>query len=114
MSIWWYGKDKDGKKSITSISIPYPIFVIVFGMIIAVVAPLLSSGKLPPQFIINTFFLCSGFLLFFISELYQFKRGIWTTWGWRDMPAIGKAFYLAGYLLMGYGAIKLLLLWEKL
>ncbi len=107
MSIWLYTKDKNNKRSLTSISIPYPLVILLLGLVFGIVAPPLISGRYPPGFLANSFIVGAGFFLLFIAKLFQFKAGIWTTWGWGNMPRIGKAYYLSGYILMVYGVIKL-------
>ncbi|MDA8141747.1 MAG: hypothetical protein M0036_24140 [Desulfobacteraceae bacterium] len=110
MSYWWYSKDKEGKRWVTSISIPYELFPFFLCLIMAIVIPPLRNGKYPPRYLGDILLLGSGFILFFSSKLYQFKTGIWISWGWRNMPLIGKIFYLCGYLLMIFGALDFLMM----
>ncbi len=109
MSIWWYSKNKNGKGTVTSISIPFPVIFVMLACIVSLFVPLMNS---PHVYYIYGKFIYSvgaGFLLFFISKLFQFKKGIWTSWGMVGMPIFGKGCYILGYALMTFGIINLII-----
>ena len=103
MSIWVYTKSKDGKRSLTSISVPYEFILLSLGLIAGIMGPALFSKDYPADFVRCAFFICCGFVLFLLAKLFQFSAGRWITWGWGGMPWLGKALYLTGYLLMVCG-----------
>jgi hypothetical protein len=98
MSIWWRGKSINGKRSLTSVSIPFPFILVLLGLFVAMIVPRLLTNDIPPSSAKYCFLVYAGFLLLFISKLFQFKIGMWTTWGCQHMPLLGKVFYLAGYV----------------
>lgn len=60
MSIWVYTKSKDGKQSLTSISVPYELILLSLGLIAGLIGPPLFSGAYPADFVRSAFFTCSG------------------------------------------------------
>ena len=81
------------------------VFILYVGSLIAVV---LQRG-IDPIFFACFYLAGIGFVFFIISKLFQFSRGVWNSWGMKEMPIIGKALYVAGYCFMVFGIGKLLL-----
>ena len=109
MSIWIYRKDKDYKKSIYSISVPFEAILIIFGIIVASIAPryIQNSSQLVPDAIA---IIMTGFVLFLISKISMFIRGIWNSWGTMNMRRPFTYLYRTGYFLMVTGLLGCLLL----
>lgn len=84
MSIWVYRKEKDGKKSIYSISIPFEAILFILGMIAALLVPGIIRN--PPKSVPDSIGITIlGFVLFLISKISLFVRGIWNRWGTKNM-----------------------------
>jgi hypothetical protein len=109
MSIWWYGKNKDGTRTVTSISVPYSLVAVFLACIVLIFAPTIFLEKPTDDIFKNVFFVGTGFVLFLISKLLQYKNGIWNSWGMKNMSLFGKLLYIFGYLFMAFGAINILL-----
>ena len=108
MSIWIYRKNKTGKKSVTTISGPLfliMVFIIYTGSLTAI---FIQKG-IDPIFFTCFYLACIGFIFFVISKILQFSRGVWNSWGMKEMPIMGKVFYVAGYCFMVFGIGKLLI-----
>ena len=108
MSIWIYRKNKTGKKSVTTISGPLfliMVFILYMGSFIAIAV----QRGIDPIFFTCLYLAGIGFVFFVISKISQFSRGVWNSWGMKEMPIIGKAFYVAGYCLMAFGIGNLFL-----
>jgi len=110
MSIWWHSKNKSGKGTVTSVSIPFPLIFVFIACVIALFVPSMYSNPYSLIYKKYLYIVGVGFLLFFISKLFQYKKGIWTSWGMVDMPTFGKVCYLLGYALMIFGIINLIIL----
>ncbi len=110
MSFWWSKKEKDGKRSIYAIDVPFQLIIMFLGLVLALFAPALIGRQLPTR-TLNAdgfYILAGGFLLLFISKLSLLKKGIWTSWGPKPMSRSYKFFYLLGYGLMVLGVIRIL------
>jgi hypothetical protein len=106
MSIWIYRKNESGKKSATSISFPFfliTFFILYVGSTIAI----LIQNEIEQVFITCFWLIGIGFILLFISKIFPFSKGIWSSWGMKEMPIIGKVFYIGGYSFMSLGIGKL-------
>jgi hypothetical protein len=103
MSFWIYQKEKNGKTSVYSVSIPFlESIIIVMALIAAILAPGYMCNS--TQFGIDSMYLSAvGFLLVLISKITLFKRGIWNSWGSKQMTTPFKSVYLSGYTLIGLG-----------
>jgi hypothetical protein len=108
MSIWIYRKNKAGKKSVTSISFPFFLVIFFIGYASSTIA-ILIQNEIDQVFITCFWFIGIGFILLFISKLFPFSRGVWSSWGMKEMLFIGKVLYIAGYSFMVFGIFKLIL-----
>ena len=73
--------------------------LIILGLIMVFLGPSLLSRP------IGSVITLSGFLLFLFSKVFLFRRGVWVSWGPKQLKTIGKWQYFAGYLLMVTGVI---------
>ena len=107
MSFWFYRK-KGNKSSIYSASIPFELILIFFGIFAAVVIPryMFNSSQMGKD---SLLLLIIGFILLFISKLSLFSKGIWNSWGTKQMNKIFKYLYRLGYGLIGIGCIGVLI-----
>jgi hypothetical protein len=104
MSIWIYRKGDDGKKSIYTVYIPFEILIVIIGVIAALLIPryVHNFQQLAIDSIIMTM---AGFILLLISKISQFKKGIWNSWGSKQMRKPFKFSYWFGYALMVLGVL---------
>ena len=108
MSIWIYSKNKAGKKSVTSIS--FPFFLVTFFIVyVGSTITILIQYEIDPVFISCFWMIGIGFTLLFISKIFPFSKGIWSSWGMKEMPILGKVIYIAGYSFMVLGISKLII-----
>ncbi|OEU50535.1 MAG: hypothetical protein BA861_03270 [Desulfobacterales bacterium S3730MH5] len=108
MSIWLYGRRQDGEGSVTSVSIPYELIMVFLAMLFAMFAPgIFFTRNIDPAYGKTIFLVAAGFLMFALAKTLQFRRGVWFCWGMKQMPLLGKLFYVAGYVFMGFGIVLL-------
>ncbi len=112
MSFWFYRKDKDGKKMLTSVSVPLPLVMPFIALFFAVFGPFLFSDDLRAKATRFTILVVIGFLSFVASKVPQFRRGEWFTWGMRYMGIGTKTLYVLGYVLMALGILGVLALYR--
>jgi len=106
MSIWYSKREKDGKKSLVGVDIPFPLIITVLGLLAAIVGTRLFNN--PSQLVIDAFYLVAfGFLLLLISKVSLFAKGIWISWGYSHMSKYFRFVYIFGYILVGIGIIIL-------
>jgi hypothetical protein len=48
MSFWLYGKKRDGKRHVYSVNVPLQIIVVLFGLMTALLLPLIASCRTHP------------------------------------------------------------------
>lgn len=109
MSIWWYGKNKNGLRTVTSISVPYSLIAVFLACILFIFAPTILFEESIWYNLQYAFPIGTGFFLFLISKILQFKNGKWNSWGMRDLSLLGKLLYIFGYLFMTFGVVNILL-----
>jgi hypothetical protein len=113
MSLWYYKKDKSGNKILWQIDIAIPFVMIVLGLLAAITTPnrpgdISFVAWLP--FILSS----AGLMLLLISKLSLFRRGIWFSFGPKQMTEGYASLYKAAYLLLGIGALLMLALLRAL
>ena len=114
MSIWIYGKNKDGKNTVTSISIPYELIIVLIGLIVSLIAPSIFSKDTHAITKESLYFMGIGFILFSIAKLSLFQKGVWISWGMHMMSLPFKLLYVFGYILMGIGAMIAIILYKTI
>jgi hypothetical protein len=108
MSIWIYRKNREGKKEIYSMSIPFGPLLILLGFLLAIIIPRLMK---PSQYLKESSFIVAvGFMLVLISKISLFRKGIWNSWGPKLMDKPYRILYKCGYVLVGIGIISCLFL----
>ncbi len=113
MSFWIHGKDKDGKAILWQVDIPIPLIVVFVGLLAALIAP--RTLQIARIMIWLPFALsAAGLALLFISKISLFRKGIWLSFGPRQMSRGYGNVYKAGYALLGLGVLLLLLTWNAL
>ena len=104
MSIWINRKNKNHKSSIYSVSIPIEFLIIFLGLLASIFATRYIFH--PEQFRDDSIvIMLLGFILFIISKISLFTKGIWNSWGTSKMKKHFKWIYRCGYLLMIIGII---------
>ncbi len=107
MSIWINRKNKNQKPSIYSVSIPVEFLIIFLGLLASVFAARYIFN--PAQFQNDSITITLlGFILFIISKISLFTKGIWNSWGSGKMKKHFKWLYRCGYFLMIFGIICML------
>jgi hypothetical protein len=89
-----------GKRQIApTLGIPVEAALVATAMALTLVALPIPSKTVP---LVDDAMLLgfSGFLLFFISKVSLFSRGVWATWGPTPMTLPFKLTYFLGYLMM--------------
>jgi hypothetical protein len=110
MSFWFYGKDKDAKRTLTSVSVAYESVIALVVALFALAAPFMRSGDLRGKTIPFAILVVAGFVSLTASKIPQFQRGEWHTWGMRYMGTGGRVLYVLGYVLMVLGILGILAL----
>jgi hypothetical protein len=105
MSIWWYGRSRNGKRSLWQID-TYPTILIFAVPVIAliIVVSLLNHPELP--FVVILF----GLACLIVSKVSLFRQGIWFSFGPGRMSKGYTTLYKVACLLMGVGVLLMLLL----
>ncbi len=107
MSFWFYRKERNNS-SAYSASIPFELILIFFGIFAVAFIPryIFDSSQMGKY---SLTLLIIGFILFSISKLSLFAKGIWNSWGTKQMNKIFKYLYLLGYGLIGISCIGVLI-----
>jgi hypothetical protein len=113
MSFWIYKKDKSGKKILWQIDFDILSILTLLGLLSALLGPSLFGN---PSIILSLPFACSaaGLLLLIIAKLSLYRRGIWFSFGPKQMTRTYATLYKAGYILIGLGVLLMLLTWNVL
>ncbi len=113
MSIWYSKREKDGKKSLVGVDIPFPLIITMLGLFAAIIGTRLLKN--PPQLVIGSFYLVAfGFLLLLISKVSLFAKGIWISWGYLRMSKFFRFVYIFGYISIGIGIMIILVAYKSL
>jgi hypothetical protein len=109
MSFWCYKRDKSGKKMLWQIDYDPMIFMVVIGLLAALVGPQLYDN---PKFIVIFPFLLmfAGLICLIIAKISLYRKGIWKSFGTKHMSLGYAALYQAAYILMTAGIVMLGLL----
>ncbi len=109
MSLWWYKKDRSGKKILWQIDYDPMVFTVIIGLLAALVGPRLFDN---PKLIIFFPFLLmlAGFICLIIAKISLWKKGIWHSFETKHMTLGYAALYQAAYILMTAGIVMLVLL----
>lgn len=109
MSVWWHKRDKSRKKVVWQIDYDPMMFMLIIGLFAAIVGPRLFSS---PRFIVIFPFMLmlTGLICLIISKISLYKRGIWHSFGTKNMSPGYAALYQAAYILLIAGVTMLVLL----
>jgi len=106
MSWWVNGKDK---RELWLIDFDIAFLVIPVGVSAAIVIPHALFN--PAPFIYASIaMVASGVVSVFAAKLSLFRRGIWVSWGPRQMSKAYARLYVAGYALIGVGLLLMLMM----
>jgi hypothetical protein len=109
MSFWCHRRDKSGKKILWEIDYDPLTFIVIIGLLAALVGPSLFRN---PSLII--FFPCmlllTGLTCLVISKISLYKKGIRVSFGPNLMSKGFATLYKIAYILLGIGTLLLLLL----
>jgi hypothetical protein len=113
MSLWIYKKDKNGKTILWQIDIAIPLIMVLLGLLAALIGPKALGN---PSFMVWLPFALAvaGFVLLLISKVSLYRKGIWSSFGSRQMSKKYASIYKAAYVLLGLGVLLLLLIWNAL
>jgi len=113
MSWWVSRKDRAGKSHLWIIDVNPMACMIAIGLLAAVIAPsaLLHPGSVAKA---ATGMIAAGFVCVAISKVSLFRQGLWISWGPRLMVKRYAQLYKVGYVLIGTGAVLLLLVYNQL
>ena len=108
MSLWFYRKGKEEDSSIFSVTIPFEVLIIILSLLAALLVPryMFNAKQLGTDSIFITLF---GFILFLISKISLFAKGIWNRWGSKLMKKPFRRIYECGYILMVIGFVGVLI-----
>jgi hypothetical protein len=104
MSLWLYKRDQDGKPYVIAVDLMPAILPVmtILGLLAAMLfPPFLQSGPLG----IIQFFLRTGLLCLLAAKISLFWRGVWFSWGPRQMTPRWSRVYKTGYVLMTVGIV---------
>lgn len=114
MSLWIYKKDKNGKTILWVIDIAFPfVIMLLIGLLAALTGPTLFQR--PAIMLSMPFaFSAAGFLLLLISKISLYRKGIWFSFGTRQMTKGNATLYRTAYFLIALGVLIQLLLLNAL
>ena len=109
MSLWWSKRGKSGKKILWQIDYDPMVFMVIIGLLAALVGPTIFSN---PRFIVIFPFLLmsAGFICLIIAKVSLWKKGIWHSFGTKYMSLGYAALYQIAYILMTTGIVMLFML----
>ena len=106
MSWWINGKDK---RELWGIDVEIGILIIPVVIIAAIVIP--NALLNPAPFMYTSIgMVASGVVGVFTAKLSLFRRGIWVSWGPRQMSKAYAGLYVVGYALIGVGLLLMLVM----
>lgn len=113
MSFWIYKKDKNGKTILWLIDVPFSLLMLFTAFLAALIGPKLYGN---PSIILWLPFALSaaGVVLLLISKLSLYGKGIWISFGPKQMSKKYASIYKAAYVLIGLGVLLLLAIWNIL
>jgi hypothetical protein len=109
MSLWWYKRDKSGKKILWQIDYDPMVFMVIIGLLAALVGPRLYDS---PRFIVMFPFVLmfAGLICLIIAKASLYKKGTWHSFGTKHMSLGYASLYQAAYILLTAGVVMLVLL----
>lgn len=113
MSFWIYGKDKDGKRTVKSVTIPPEIIITLLALLSALIVPYLLLNDVGKILTSSFYLIATGFVMFAFAKVIQFQKGAWISWGMKLMPLPGKILYVLGYVLMTIGILIIIALYKN-
>ncbi len=105
MSLWILKKDGNKSRVMISVGIPFQAILIMMGILSSFIAKSIINYPILTAAWISIFL---GFILFVSAKVSLFRRGIWISWGSKQMPPFYKRLYLGGYALMFLGIMLIL------
>jgi hypothetical protein len=109
MSFWWYGKPENGKRYWWLIDTdPLAVLMLVLFVVAVISMHILNHPSIPFLLIL------SGLVCLIAAKISLFRRGIWFSFGSGLMSKGCARLYKAGYILMGFGVLLMLLLLSAL
>ncbi len=109
MSFWWYKRDKNGKNILWQIEFYPMVFMVIIGLLAALVGPRLF-GNLGFIIIFPSLLMFAGLICLIIAKVSLYKKGIWHSFGTKNMSLGCAALYRAAYILLTAGVVILVLL----
>ncbi len=111
MSWWIYGRDKRGRPSIWQIDFDPLLIIIVLGLLVGLVGPRLRR----PQDVFSMGsigLLIAGVACLAVAKSSLWRRGIWVSWGPKDMTEGYARLYKLGGAGIVLGSLLLLGMWR--
>jgi hypothetical protein len=119
MSQWGSMKEKDGSKSTILVDMPPFVFIIIVFIAAYTIPHLLSKPDINAKndvtipaisalpFIVSFVLMGIGLVLFVVSKISVFKKGLLLSFGYKSMKPLYRALYIIGYILMAISSIGL-------
>jgi hypothetical protein len=100
MSFWIYKKDKNGKAIVWQIDIAIPLVMVLLGLLAALIIPKTLEN---PSFLVwlPLALASAGFILLLISKISLYRKGIWSSFGSKQMSRKYASIYKTAYILLG-------------
>lgn len=107
MSWWISRKGQHGERDYFLVNVPFETVIAITAILAAMIIPALEtpSRALP----VSIPFLLLGFLCFIVAKISLFRKGIWSSWGPKQMIRPFKVLYVVGYVFMVLGLLVLVL-----
>lgn len=119
MSQWSSIKEKDGAKSTILVDMPPFVFIIIVFIAAYTIPHFLSTPDITVKkdvtisaisalpFIVCFVLMGIGLVLFVVSKISVFKKGLLLSFGYKSMKPLYRALYIVGYLLMAISSVGL-------
>ena len=112
MSFWIYRRDSRNGKELWQLDVPVDLALLTTGFLFALIVP--AVQRFPTPFAIAAGLITlTGLILLLLCKLSLFRKGIWISWGSRQMSEGYANLYKPAYGLMVVG-VGLLALVAKL
>lgn len=113
MSFWWYGRKRNGRRYLWQIDTDPLAVMMMAAFIVVVIALNLLANPSKAVFLISAL-LAGGFACLLMAKISLFRQKIWLSFGPGRMSRGYARLYKVAYVLMGLGALVMLLLWSAI
>ena len=106
MSYWFYKEDESGKQRLFAVDVPFPVIIMLFGMLGALFMP--RHMHLHELVTDGSYLISVGFFFLIVSKISLFSKGFWISWGPKFMSKSFRCLYMVGYVFIGMGTLLIL------